>query len=101
MKRRLSLWGGGGKHQRLARAVALGTLAGPLSNNNEPLVPETLGCEPLDGDDEVDTLLELWALGVLSATLLQVVAASARNVSPRPQMQILSNALITAMPINI
>jgi hypothetical protein len=45
----------------------------------------------LDGDDEVDTLLELWALGLLSATLLQVIAASACNVAPRPQMQILSN----------
>ena len=91
MKRPLSFLGGGGKHQRLARAVALGTLAGQTSSSSGPPLPKTCELGPLDGDEEVDTLLELWALGLLSATLLQVIAASACQVAPRPQMQILNH----------
>ena len=91
MKRRSDFWGGGGKHQRLARAEILGGLLGQAASSNEPIRPEDLRPGPLDGDDEVDTLLELWAMGLLSATLLQNIAASACNVAPRPQMTALKN----------
>ena len=98
MKRRSDFWGGGGKHQRLARAEILGGLLGQAASSNEPIRPEDLRPGPLDGDDEVDTLLELWAMGLLSATLLQNIAASACNVAPRPQMTALKTKP-RAMPI--
>ena len=45
---------------------------------------------PLDGDPEVDVLLELWALGMIAATVLVQVAKAACLVAPRPQAETLS-----------
>ena len=96
MKRKKPFWSsGGGKHQRFARAVALGGLIGQTvgdqaRGSGEVVVPYTQK-GPLDGDPEVDTLLELWALGLLSAVVLQVIADAACKVAPRPPMQALAN----------
>ena len=63
MKRKKPFWSsGGGKHQRFARAVALGgligqTVGGQARGSGEVVVPYTQK-GPLDGDPEVDTLLE-------------------------------------------
>ena len=83
---RRKLWSGGGKHQRLVRA-RLGTATastGPASSNNA--TPQG----PLEGDAEVDVLLELWALGILSASMVQYIAAAANKAAPRPQMATLA-----------
>ena len=61
----------GGKHQRLARALPMGALASQASGNGEPVLVGGLTVAPLDGDDEVDVLLELWSLGLMSAILLR------------------------------
>eukprot|EP00974_Lingulodinium_polyedra_P040493 3889142-Lingulodinium_polyedra.AAC.1 len=76
MKRRSSFWGVGGKHQRLARAaLTAGALA---SGSQDPIVPELFENKgPLEGYPEVEVLLELWSLGLVSAILLQTVAAAA------------------------
>ena len=44
------------------------------------------GRGPLDGDPEVDKLIELWSLGVLAAKTLREIAAAAMLVAPRPAM---------------
>ena len=44
----------------------------------------------LDGDREVETLLELWALGLLSAATLCTIAIAANISAPRPQMTALA-----------
>ena len=44
----------------------------------------------LDGDREVETLLELWALGLLSAVTLCTIAIAANISAPRPQMTALA-----------
>ena len=81
---------GGGKHQRLARILAIGGMAGQGASSSEASLPQqNPGRGPLDGDDEVDALIELWALGLISATVLQMIVAAACNVAPRPQMQVL------------
>ena len=63
-----------GKHQRLARALPMGALASQASGSGEPVLVGGLTVGPLDGDAEVDVLLELWSLGLMSAILLQTVA---------------------------
>ena len=90
MKRKGNIMFGGGKHQRLARILAIGGMAGQGASSSEASLPQqNPGRGPLDGDDEVDALIELWALGLISATVLQMIAAAACNVAPRPQMQVL------------
>ena len=67
-----------GKHQRLRDGPAM--LAGLVP-------PRSRG---IDGDAEVDLLCELWAIGLLSSTLLQSIAAASVLAAPRPQMQTLA-----------
>ena len=43
-----------------------------------------------DGDAEVELLVELWALGLVSATTLQAIGAAAVVAAPRPQMRALA-----------
>ena len=77
----------GGKKQRLARiSDSSGSLLTGPSGSHE-LVG---GTGPLDGDAEVDVLLELWSVGLMSAILLQTVAIAACAVAPRPAMERLS-----------
>ena len=85
MKR--SFWHGlGGKHQRLKRARLTPPPApGPAGSSTGPVRG------PLDGDPEVDVLLELWSLGLLSAKLLKDIAKGAMLVAPRPAMQALAS----------
>ena len=45
---------------------------------------------PLEGDAEVDVLLELWSPGLVSATLLRTIAQAACQVAPRPAMEALA-----------
>ena len=87
MKRRSTHWGSGGKHQRLARAVVTAAVAARAAGSQDPVIPETLHASPLDGDAEVNVLLELWSLGLMSAVLLQSIAAAACVVAPRPTMR--------------
>eukprot|EP00969_Alexandrium_andersonii_P043885 1924383-Alexandrium_andersonii.AAC.1 len=54
----------GGKRQRLARALALGQAS---SASAGPVVEGSSRSGPLDGDAEVDLLVELYALGIISA----------------------------------
>ena len=61
----------GGKHQRSARALPTGALASQASGSGEPVLVGGLTAGPLDGDAEVDVLLGLWSLGLMSAILLQ------------------------------
>ena len=42
---------------------------------------------PLDGDPEVETLVELWSVGLLSAVTLQQIAASSQKAAPREAMR--------------
>ena len=90
MKSRHSLRAFGGKHQRLARAVATAAVAAGAAGSQDPIIPEALRAGPLDGDAEVDVLLELWALGLMSVVLLQTIAAAACKVAPRPAMATLA-----------
>ena len=86
-KRGWNIWGGG-KHQKLARlALVAGGVVSNASGSDLPMLPVR---GPLDGDAEVDTLLELWAMGLLSAITLQMIASSACKVAPREQMVELS-----------
>ena len=78
--KRSRLWSGG-KHQRLQRARV--DHVGPLPAAGSASGPR-LG--PLDGDPEVDVLIELWSLGVLSAKTLRTIATAAVKVAPRPAM---------------
>ena len=48
------------------------------------------GPGPLDGDAEVEALVELWAVGLLSASVLQQIGAAAHIAAPRPQMEVLA-----------
>ena len=92
MKRQsVTLPNSGGKHQRIARFLAVTALS---SQDSSPEVSILSGpvrpCNFLEDDAEVKCLLELWALGLLSAVLLQTIAASACQVAPRPAMRILA-----------
>ena len=70
MKRRWSVWGGG-KHQRLARTVVTAGLASGAAGSGELIDPELYrSSNLLEDDPEVETLLELWSLGLLSAVVL-------------------------------
>ena len=81
MKRTKSMLPRGGKHQRLARAASPGCAI--LSDAGNSM--------PLHGDPEVDVLLELWSLGLMSALTLQVIASAACKVAPRPNMEALAS----------
>ena len=59
MKRRHTLWGSGGKHQRLARVVVTAAIAAVAAGSQCPVIPEALRASPLDGDAEVNALQEL------------------------------------------
>ena len=76
----------GGKHQRLIRARL--AEEGTASSSGNPLVDVHQG--PLDGDPEVDVLLELWSLGLLSATSLRAIGQGAMQVAPRACMRSLA-----------
>ena len=89
MKRGWNIWGGG-KHQKLARVVASGGGHSQASSSGVLFDPCQHGHGPLGQDPEVDTLLELWSLGILSAVILQTTAASACLVAPRPPMEALA-----------
>ena len=88
MKRKHTLWGTGGKHQRVARLAVAASLA---ASSHEPVLPEVFRKGPLDGDAEVDILLELWSLGLLTAVLLQKIALAACTVAPRAPMTALAD----------
>ena len=62
----------GGKRQRLARA-GVGANSAAAS-------------QPLARDPEVDTLLELWALGFVSSNAIVQIASAAQKAAPRPAM---------------
>ena len=66
----------GGKHQRLRRFREI----------TQIVAEENAG--PLDGDGEVELLVELFGLGMVSANTLQQIGAAANLVAPRPQTQI-------------
>ena len=83
MKRATSVRAFGGKKQRLARCGSLPELFASHGSVG--------GTGPLDGDAEVDVLLELWSLGLMSALLLQTIAQAACLVAPRPAMERLSH----------
>ena len=83
MKRATSVRAFGGKKQRLARCGSLPELFASHGSVG--------GTGPLDGDAEVDVLLELWSLGLMSALLLQTIAQAACLVAPRPAMKRLSH----------
>ena len=40
---------------------------------------------PLDGEKEVELLIELWALGLVAARTIRDIAVAAHLVAPRPQ----------------
>ena len=88
MKRGMSLRGLGGKKQRLPRISdpSGSLLTGPSASHGS-----VGGTGPLDGDAEVDVLLELWSLGLMSALILQTIANAACKVAPRPAMERLSH----------
>ena len=75
----------GGKRQRLARADALTRESGPSA----AAFPSRRG--PLEGDEEVEMLVELFALGLMSATAVRDIAATAQRMAPRPQMEALAS----------
>ena len=60
MKRKGSVLGVGGKHQRLARILAIGASATQASGSGARVIPIGAKVGPLEGDAEVDVLLELW-----------------------------------------
>ena len=84
----------GGKHQRLVRARAR-VEGGAASSGVAPLLssgpPSGSRLGPLDGDPEVDVLIELWSLGSLSAKTLHTIAKAAVKVAPRPTMSELAS----------
>jgi len=87
--------GFGGKKQRLAR-IPDADLARRAGQGSTPRgIPSfavgAASSGPLDGDAEVDVLLELWSLGLMSALLLQTIANAACKVAPRPAMERLSH----------
>eukprot|EP00974_Lingulodinium_polyedra_P037597 3606844-Lingulodinium_polyedra.AAC.1 len=73
----------GGKRQRLQRA-----LLAQAHGLDLPAERDARG--PLDGDEEVDLLLELWALGLVSAKTLRDIAGASHRAAPRPQTEALS-----------
>ena len=75
----------GGKRQRSRRAHIL-ALAG------HSIIAQHYDSRqgPLDGDPEVDVLLELWSLGLITPKVLRDIAIAACLVAPRPQMKSLS-----------
>ena len=87
MKRRRTLWGSVGESQRLARVVVTAAVAAGAAGSQGLGIPETLRASPLDGDAEVDVLVELWSLGLISVVLFQSIAAAACEVAPRPAMR--------------
>ena len=72
----------GGKWQRLRTVQAQPSEPGPSSTNRPG--------GPLHGDPEVDLLLELWALGIISGPTLQQIGKAANAAAPRPQVETLS-----------
>ena len=48
------------------------------------------GPGPLDGDAEAEFLVELWAMGILPAHLVQQIAERSALVAPRPQISLLA-----------
>ena len=71
----------GGKRQRLARA---------LREHVAAAAPAASSQGPLDGDDEVEALVELFALGIISSRTVQELASAAQRMAPRPQMATLA-----------
>ena len=82
----------GGSHQRFASARSFG---GGSSSQVAPARPGSgapdLRPGHLDGDPEVDVLIEFWSLGVISAKTLQAIAAVAVLVAPSPAMNELAS----------
>ena len=78
----------GGKHWLVG--LPMGALASQASGSGEPVLVGGLTVAPLDGDDEVEVLLELWSLGLMSAILVQTTAQAACQVAPRPAMEALA-----------
>ena len=75
----------GGKHQRLARA-GVGASSSRTAPSHRGDAGPVLRPGPLDGDPEVDKLVELWSLGVITAKTVHEIAAAAVLVAPRPAM---------------
>eukprot|EP00969_Alexandrium_andersonii_P257024 11363374-Alexandrium_andersonii.AAC.1 len=69
----------GGKRQRLA--------ASGLASGSRGVLDGSSQAGPLDGDPEVETLVELWSVGLLSAVTLQQIAASSQKAAPREAMR--------------
>ena len=71
--------GGGGKHQRFTELRA------------QSSAPEADVGGLLEGDAELELLIELWALGLMAATALQMIAAAALQAKPRAPMSALAS----------
>ena len=73
----------GGKRQRLARGLQ--------HNTGRDAGHSRVYQSPLFGDEEVDLLLELFALGLLPASTLQQICAAADRVASRPQTKLVAS----------
>ena len=76
---------GGGERQRLRRWALAKPLAKPLARPGRPSIEG-----PLDGDKEVELLIELWTLGLVAARTIRDIAAASHAMAPRPQTLALS-----------
>ena len=78
--------GRGGKRQRLDRAFRLEAQralpAGSAAADSQG---------PVEGDAEVDLLMELFALGLMPATTVRDICAAAHAVAPRPQTGVMAH----------
>ena len=75
----------GGKRQRLRHAFR--EAAGGPSSGAEASTQHG----PLEGDEEVELLIEYFALGILSAAAVRDICAASNRVSPRPQAEALAS----------
>ena len=85
---------GCGKHQRLRDAVRLGVLRNPQpgrrSSSGAAASSRGPSGDNLLDDPEVECLVQLWALGLLSAKTLQAIAAASSRAAPRAPIESLA-----------
>ena len=79
-------WLKGGKHQLLRRLQAA-TRGQRRSLRGERIAANS---GPLDGDVEVELLVELWSMGLISAVVLSQIGVAANIAAPRPQVAALA-----------
>ena len=83
---RLGLWKGG---RRQRRSRSWWDLGGE-KHANASSASGTVPAGPLEGDPESRSPIELWGLGLLSATTLQHIGVVANRVASRPQVDALA-----------